>query len=250
MAYVHRRVVAGRSVEHRKMQSPRFHTKGVKRGPNHGTTSEKQALINERVAEEHLRWDINANFRHMDMHVVLHLIRKDATFEQLLEYKADFLANLRQITRKRGIKGRRTIVVIESKRMTNPHIHVIITKLDPQIIQEAWEDVPKGGGRVSFQYLDRRGNHYKLANYLMKESRSTMQRYRDLGIRGKRYTKSQGMARPKVSYEKVKAASWKEDPRPGKGAKLYMFDDGSTSRSGWHEMTGYPFQEYFEVFNE
>ena len=60
MAYVHRRVKAGRTIEHRKMQSYRIHTKGVQRGPNHGTTSEKQAKVNERVAEEHLRWDLNA----------------------------------------------------------------------------------------------------------------------------------------------------------------------------------------------
>ena len=34
MPYVHRVVQAGRTVEHRKMQSFRVHTKGVKRGPN------------------------------------------------------------------------------------------------------------------------------------------------------------------------------------------------------------------------
>ena len=67
MAYVHRRVKAGRTIEHRKMQSYRIHTKGVQRGPNHGTTSAKQAKINERVAEEHLRWDLNANFGHRDL---------------------------------------------------------------------------------------------------------------------------------------------------------------------------------------
>lgn len=72
MAYVHRRVVAGQTVEHRKMQSYRVHTKGVKRRPNKGTTTEKQAKINERVAEEHLRWDINANYKHKDLHAVLH----------------------------------------------------------------------------------------------------------------------------------------------------------------------------------
>ena len=71
MPYVHRMVQAGRTVEHRKMQSFRVHTKGVKRGPNKGTTTEKQARINERVAEEHLRWDLNANFDHRDLHAVL-----------------------------------------------------------------------------------------------------------------------------------------------------------------------------------
>lgn len=57
MAYVHRVVKAGPCVEHKKMQSFRVHTKGVKRSPNTGHTTEKQERINERVAEEHLRWD-------------------------------------------------------------------------------------------------------------------------------------------------------------------------------------------------
>lgn len=77
MPYVHRMVQAGRTVEHRKMQSFRVHTKGVQRRPNKGTTTEKQARINERVAEEHLRWDLNANFDRRDLHAVLHYYAKD-----------------------------------------------------------------------------------------------------------------------------------------------------------------------------
>ena len=61
MAYVHRVVKAGPCVEHKKMQSFRVHTKGVKRSPNTGHTTEKQERINERVAEEHLRWDIRGS---------------------------------------------------------------------------------------------------------------------------------------------------------------------------------------------
>ena len=41
MAYVHRVVKAGPCVEHKKMQSFRVHTKGVKRGPNTGRRSNK-----------------------------------------------------------------------------------------------------------------------------------------------------------------------------------------------------------------
>lgn len=252
MAYVHRRVVAGQTVEHRKMQSYRVHTKGVKRGPNKGTTTEKQAKINERVAEEHLRWDINANFKHKDLHAVLHysFLDKPTTLRQILDDKAEFLKILRKLCRKHKVKPK-VLVVIETKSMTNPHLHVIISRIDTEIIQEAWEAVPPQGGYISFQSLDNRGNHYKLASYLVKESRATMRRYREeLGIRGKRYTKSQNMAKPTVTYEKVPASSWKKEPKARKGAYLYKFDDGSTSRSGWHEMTGYPYQEYFEVFNE
>lgn len=249
MAYVHRRVEAGRTVEHRKMQSFRVHTKGVTRSPNHGITSASQAKINERVAEEHLRWDLNTNFGHRDLHAVLHYYAKDTTFLQVLEDKAAFLKNLRKICRARGIKYK-YIVVIETKRMTNPHLHVVISRIDPEIITEAWENIPKGGGGVSFKPLDRRGNHYKLAAYLVKESRSTMEKYREIGRRGKRYSKSQNMDKPVVTYTTVASSSWRKDPKARKGATLYMFDDGATCRRGWHEISGYPFQEYFEVFNE
>ena len=141
-------------------------------------------------------------------------------------------------------------MVIETKRMTNPHIHVIISRMDPEIITEAWENVPRGGGGISFKPMDRRGNHYKLAAYLMKESRSTMERYREIGKRGKRYSKTQNMAKPEITYTAVPASSWRKDPKARKGAVLYKFDDGSTCRSGWHEISGYPYQEYFEIFNE
>ena len=126
MAYVHRVVKAGPCVEHKKMQSFRVHTKGVKRSPNTGHTTEKQERINERVAEEHLRWDINANFGHRDLHAVLHYYVKDSSFEEILENKAAFLRNLRKLCKKRGITFK-AVVVIETKRMTNPHIHVNLT---------------------------------------------------------------------------------------------------------------------------
>ena len=107
-------------------------------------------------------------------------------------------------------------MVIETKRMTNPHIHVVITRMDPEIITEAWEFVPRGGGGVSFKPLDRRGNHAKLAAYLVKESRSTMEKYREIGKRGKRYSKTQNMAKPVITYTTVAASSWRKEPKPSK----------------------------------
>ena len=249
MPYVHRRVKAGRTIEHRKFQSFRVHTRGVKRGPNRGTTSEKQARVNERVAEERLRWDINANFDHRDLHAVLHYYDKGTAFPQVLKDREIFLKNLRRICAERGIKYR-YILVIETKRMTNPHLHLIVNLMDPEIISEAWETVPAGGGGISFKPMDRRGNHCKLASYLMKESRSTMKRYRELGVRGKRYSKSQNMVKPVITYEVVPASSWRSEPRPRKGAALYKFDDGANCRSGWQEGSGYPYQEYFEILPE
>lgn len=131
MAYVHRVVKAGPCVEHKKMQSFRVHTKGVKRGPNIGHTTAKQERINEKAAEERLRWKINANFGHRDLHAVLHYYDKGRTFEQCIEDRKLFLKRLRRICQRRGITFK-YIVVTETKRMTNPHHHVIISKMDPR----------------------------------------------------------------------------------------------------------------------
>ena len=159
------------------------------------------------------------------------------------------MKRLRRVCHRKEIKLK-YIAVVETKRMTNPHIHLIVKRMDPEIIAEAWDGVPDGGGNVSFQPMDRRGNHYKLAHYLMKESRSTMARYKEAGRRGKRFWCSQNLDKPVITYETVAASSWRKEPKARKGAVLYKFDDGSTCRSGWHEISGYPYQEYFEVFNE
>lgn len=251
MAYVHRVVKAGTTVEHKKMHSSRYQAENTprKRSANKGNTSEKQALVNERHTEEKLRWIINANYKWKDLHAVLHYYAKDTTFEQFMEDCKLFLKRLRRICARKGITYK-VVVVHETKRMTNPHHHIIISRMDPEIIMEAWEGVPAGGGGVSFKPLDNRGNHYKLASYLMKESRSTMERYREMGRRGKRYSCSQNMIKPVITYEVIHVGTWRKDPKPRKGAVLYKFDDGSTCRNGWNEISGYPWQEYFEVFNE
>ena len=71
MPYVHRTVVCGETVEHRKMYSSRVHSKEVKprKRSSEKETSKCQERINERVAEEHLRWLINCNYRYGDYHM-------------------------------------------------------------------------------------------------------------------------------------------------------------------------------------
>lgn len=250
MPYVERIVSAGSTVEHRKMQSSRVHTKGVKRQPNRATTTEKQAKVNERTAVERARWTINQNFGWRDLHVVLHYYEKGQTIEGFLQDGERFLRKLSRLCKKKGTKFK-YFYVPETKRMTNPHHHVVLTRLDVETVAQAWEwTVGEGKGGISFQPLDRRGNHYKLAEYLMKESRSTMARYKEMGKRGQRYSTSRNMDKPKITYKQVAASSWRNEPKPHSGAVLYKFEDGATSRSGFHELSGYPYQEYFEVYDE
>jgi len=230
------------------MQSSRIHTKGIKRDKNRAPTSANQKKVNERVTEEKMRWKLNANFGYKDLHAVLHYFDKERTLEQCREDLALFFKRLRRLCKAEGITLK-YIAVTETKRMTNIHHHVVINRMDPEIIAEAWEGI-EGTGGISFRPMDKRGNHYKLAAYLMKESKATMERYREAGRRGKRYSTSQNLITPEPVYRIVSASSWRKDPKARKGAALYEFDDGSTQRSGWHEVSGYPYQEYFEIYNE
>lgn len=146
--------------------------------------------------------------------------------------------------RKHGIPWK-YIVATETKRMTNVHHHVILPKMDTALIEDAWSRVVEGG--TSLRPLDKRGNHGKLANYLIKETRSTAQRCKELGRRFKRYSCAKGMDKPIIKYQKVKASGWRKEPKARKGYTLFKFDDGATARSGWHDFSGYPYQEYYEI---
>ena len=251
MAYIRRIVETRGTRESKKMFTSRVHTKGTKRKPHTGSTSEKQAKINEHVSEEQLRWAINGNFRKGDYHLALHYYNKELTFEEFAEHGKRFLRELYRLCRKKGIPFR-YVWVMESNSMTRPHHHIILNRMDMELIEKAWAWALGGTmeGAVSFQLLDNRGNHFKLAHYLMKESRATMKRYKEQGKRGRRYSTSQNLAKPKITYEKVSSSSWRKEPKPSRGAHLYKFEDGSTTRSGWHEVSGYPYQEYFEIFTE
>ena len=248
MPYVERTVVAGLIRETRKMYTGRIHTKGVERAKNIGTTSQAQAKANERKAEEVLRWRLNANFTAGDYHLVLHYYDKLQELEKAEKDKQEFLRLLRKECKAAGIPWK-YVACTETKRMTNIHHHIILPAMDTAILFSIWERVVgSDGGNISIKPLDRRGNHKKLANYLMKESRSTVERYREIGKRYKRFSCAQGMDMPEPRYEVVRAARWADEPKPKKNYILLKDDDGNIACSGIHEASGWPWQEYFEIW--
>ena len=141
MPYVHRTVVCGETVEHRKMYSSRVHSKEVKprKRSSEKETSKRQERINERVAEEHLRWLINCNYHYGDFHLVLHYWCKTITLEQAERDRAAFLRELRKAYTKAG-KRLKYIAVLETKHMTNVHHHILLPRFDAQIIAAAWTE--------------------------------------------------------------------------------------------------------------
>jgi len=250
MGYVKRTVVCGCVVEVKKMKSARSGGRSGERGPLKGKTGEKQARANERRAEEVLRWKLNANFRAHDYHVVLHYADKTRGFFECRKDLSRFLRRLREICRKFNVPYR-YIAATETKRMTNIHHHVVMNRIPLWMVEQAWEEVTMSlGAGISLRPLDRRGNHKELAAYLIKESRSTMERYQEEGLRGKRFTCSQGLITPEPQYERVEAARWTSEPKARQGAYLWKNKDGNTVENGVDEDTGTPWQLYFEVYDE
>lgn len=221
MPYVHRTVVCGETVEHRKMYSSRVHSKEVKprKRSSERETSKCQERINERVAEEHLRWLINCNYHYGDFHLVLHYWCKTITLEQAERDRAAFFRELRKAYAKAG-KRLKYIAVLETKHMTNVHHHILLPRFDAQIIAAAWTKVTNGAGSISFQMLDDRKNHAKLASYLIKESRSTMRRCHEQGIR------AGGTPAVPAWQSRRSAIRWR---RPRRGEKSRRPDGGCIS---------------------
>lgn len=247
MPYVERIVKAGDVIEHKKMFTARVHPKGATRAENKGKTKAAVEKVNARRAEEQLRWILNANFRRGDYHLVLHYYDKSITLDQAERDRKEFLRLARKEYRKQGVDWK-YVACTETKRMTNIHHHIVIKLLDVDTLQTIWERVLGGrSGHLSVMPLDRRGNHAKLAHYLLKETESTMRRYREADLRGKRFSTSKGLIRPKPTYRVVQVKSWAKEPRPRKGYHLLKDDDGETVRCGVYELTGWPWMEYFEI---
>jgi hypothetical protein len=245
MPYVKRTVVAGKVIETKKEFTPRIHTNGAKRARNFGNTEEAQQKVNERKAEEKLRWLLNANFSENDLHVVLHYGDKPQDFEQIEEDARKFLTVLKRETKKAGTVLK-YVLAIETKRMSNPHIHIVLNDMDAKIIKDSWKKVI-GNAYVSITMLDDRGNHADLAAYFIKESKSTAKRWKEGKKHKKRFWCSQNLIHPEPVYETIPSKSWKKEPKARAGFALYKNKEGATFRSGIHEVSGYEWMEYFEV---
>ena len=118
---------------------------------------------------------------------------------------------------KRGIKYK-AVVVIETKRMTNPHIHVVISRMDPEIIGEAWEERPQGRRGYQFQAPGPPGEPRQTGG-LPDEGKPVHHGE----VPGERESGESGTARPKtwtkpvITYKVVSASSWRQEPKARKG---------------------------------
>lgn len=247
MPYVKRTTAAGRTVEVEYYYTSRYNKKGQKRADKVKPTPEAQAKVNKRQAERKLRLLLNANYGYGDYHVVLDYIRKpdtpDRTREQMKEDIAKFLRELRKLYKKAG-KELKYIHVMEIGKKGARHHHLVINKLDTELLQQAWYKAYEGHNRVKVFPLDDSGNYADLAAYLIKYTDS--HRTEEEGaLMGKRYNCSKNLVRPEAEYEIVTSRAFyraSQEPKAPKG--YYVLKDSVAQGVNSPEYYGYGWYRY------
>lgn len=248
MPYVKRTTRAGRTVEVEYYYTSRYNRKGQHRADKIKPTDEAQKKINKRQAERKLRLLINENFSYGDYHVVLDYIRKpdtpDRTREEMKRDIAFFLREARKLYRKNG-KELKYIHVMEIGKKGARHHHLVINKLDTELLQQAWYKAYDGHNRIKVFPLDDSGNYADLAAYLIKYT-DEHRTEEDGALMGKRYNCSKNLVRPEPEYEIVTSRSYykvSQNPQAPKGYYILpdSIEQGVTSPEyygyGWYRYT-------------
>ena len=245
MPYVERVTKAGNTIEIERYFTSRYKKKGISRGDKVKPTKEEQEKVNTRQAERKLRILINANYGYGDYHLVLDYIRRkgepDRTPEQMRQDIDVFLRECRKEYRKAGLEFK-YIHVMEIGKKGARHHHLVVNKIDTEILQRCWYKAYEGHNRVKIFPLDDSGNYAELASYLIKYT-GTHKKGTDGALQGKRWNCSKNLVRPEPEYHIISDREYfKKEPKAIKG---YYVDKNSVSM-GVHspEYYGYGYLRY------
>ena len=245
MPYVERVTKAGNTIEIERYFTSRYKKKGISRGDKVKPTKEEQEKVNTRQAERKLRILINANYGYGDYHLVLDYIRRkgepDRTPEQMRQDIDVFLRECRKEYRKAGLEFK-YIHVMEIGKKGARHHHLVVNKIDTEILQRCWYKAYEGHNRVKVFPLDDSGNYAELASYLIKYT-GMHKKGTDGALQGKRWNCSKNLVRPEPEYHIISDREYfKKEPKAIKG---YYVDKNSVSM-GVHspEYYGYGYLRY------
>jgi len=237
MPYIEAITVAGKTVEIEKYFTFQVKPKGMKRDGKQEESKDAQKGLNTRYAERTLRRLINANFQGGDYHLILGYKRgKDDPYRTADEMKADvqlFFRKLRKEYKKLG-KELKYIQVAEVGERGARHHHVVLNKIDTDILQKCWPF-----GRMQIYPLDDSGQYAELAAYFIKYTDKYMNT--DKATQSKRWNCSRNLVRP-VTKKRVISGSnvFRTEPKEKKG---YYLDKDSVYK-GISEFTGYAYFTY------
>lgn len=234
MSYVLETCIAGDTIEISKYYNSYNRPKGMPRGKRIKETTEQQFKCNERRAEKTLRRLINANFGGGDYHINLNYKKecRPADKKEMRENVRKFLRNLRKEYKKHG-KVLKYIHVMEIGKKGARHHHLVINRLDAEVIRKAWDK-----GRVHIYPLDDTGQYAQLASYLIKYSSAVLKS--ENALQGKRWDSSRNLKKPLVKKRIISRNKFREQPQEKKG---YYIDKNSI-RNYTSDITGYQFMGY------
>lgn len=235
MPYVKMTVIAGKTIEVYKRYTSRYKPIGAVRGKKLKETPEDVKKVNQRQAENKLRWKINSNFGEGDIYLTLTYRRENR--KSPTEAKRELNLFIRRMRRLYKSKGEelRYIAVTEDHRTATHHHLVINGAVDAKEISRLWT-----WGFPDVKYLDDTGDYSKLAAYLIKETSETYKTAKSANRL--RYTCSRNLKEPIIDREIVEYKTWRDDPRVIKG----YYIAGEPER-GIHELTGYPYMHYMMI---
>lgn len=245
MPYVERVTRAGKTIEVERYFTSRYKKKGIKRGDKVKPTKEEQKKVNTRAAERKLRILLNANFGYGDFHLELDYIRKKGeeprSKEQMRQDMDIFLRECRKEYKKAGIEFK-YVHVMEIGQKGARHHHLVINKIDTEILQRCWYKAYGGHNRIKVFPLDDTGNYAKLASYFIKYT-DKHRTEADGALQGKRWNASKNLIRPVPEIQIISDREWfRTEPVAPKG---YYIDQDSVEK-GVHspEYYGYGYMRY------
>ncbi len=230
MPYVKKTIKAGVTIEIKKYFTSKYKAKGMTRGERVGITSEEQKIINQRHAEDKIRWIMNNNFRDGDYYLTYDYTKENRpeTKEEMRKDISDCLKKMRKEYRKLGMELK-YIHVMEIGAKKARHHHLVVNEIPVKILRKCWTK-----GRIHITPLNTNGQYKKLANYFIKYSSTTKE------LQRKRYYSSKNLIIPEPDIEIVSANKYLEEPKAIKG----YYVEKESIYSSIDKYTGYKYLTY------
>lgn len=240
MAYLEKVIDRGNVIEIQKYINGRY---GLKE-------KRKKAAAQRTTPEEQLRWQSKEamrkvwrllrdreNFSPGDLWVTLTYPQKSTPDSETVKKNIkEFLKRIRRKYKQAGKECKYIFSVGRGKRGAI-HLHMVLTKIDTEILATAWQNIVNHGDwvHVHIEHLDRSQNWQQVAAYLIKNGEETF--LSDDPIIKKRFSASRNLREAKPKARVIRAKTWKKEPPERKG----YYINKNLSYSGVNRY-GYPMQ--------
>ena len=227
-------MIAGRTVMRKIVSGSRKHEKGEKRNKRMNPTRKSVQDNNFRIAVWNLCGIMNHNFIPGDWHLTLTYRGPEPDKQRAKKDLDKLLRDLRTHHKTNGSTLKWVAATeYENKRI---HHHLVCSRTDLEFLEQHWPH-----GWVTAKPLDKTGNYYKLAEYLVKVTDKTFRE--DDSPTKRRYRSSRNMIRPETRREEVSDYELRNGPREKAG----YYIDWDTVHTYEHAILGEECMQYILI---